>query len=58
MKKLTILLLLALTGCGVADRIGAGFSGYAEQCVDGVMYLQFTSGATVKYKRDGTIWTC
>jgi hypothetical protein len=32
-------------------------NGYAEVCIDGVIYLQFPSGATVKYNRDGSIAT-
>ena len=37
----------------VADRLGS-----SEICVDGVRYLQFPSGATVKYNKNGTIATC
>jgi hypothetical protein len=29
-----------------------------ETCIDGVKYLQFLSGATVKYMPDGRIATC
>lgn len=51
--------LLAVTGCGRLDRGIAGWTGKgAETCVDGVLYLQFTSGVTVKYKPDGTVATC
>jgi hypothetical protein len=54
MKYLLFLsLLLALSGCGRFDRFMAGITGDAsETCVDGVVYLQFTSGATVKYTYD------
>lgn len=61
MIKLTLLAVtvaLALPGCGKFDRGVAKITGSAEVCVDGVLYLQFTSGATVKYNRDGTIATC
>lgn len=61
MKKLIVLLLatLALTGCGRFDRWIAGWTGDGvETCVDGVKYLQFTSGVTVKYTREGKVWTC
>ena len=61
MKRLSILILgaLLLTGCGQFDRAKAKWTGDAsETCHDGVIYLQFTSGATVKYNKDGTIATC
>lgn len=57
--KITILLLtVLLTGCGWFDRVAATATGYASVCVDGVEYLQFTSGATVAYTPDGKIKTC
>lgn len=59
--KTTILILCAamtLSACGAADRMGATFTGYTRVCVDGVEYLQFTSGATVAYARDGKVKTC
>lgn len=53
------LTLLALTGCGKIDRLFAAWTGDAtETCHKGVKYLQFTSGATVMYKQDGTIAKC
>lgn len=51
-------ILLSLSACGNFERGVAKFKGHAQQCVDGVMYLQFASGATVKYRPDGRIWTC
>ena len=57
----TAILILAsalLTGCGWFDRVAAIATGYARVCVDGVEYLQFTSGATVAYTRDGKVKTC
>lgn len=59
--KITILLLLAVTalsGCGWFDRATATATGYARVCVDGVEYLQFTSGTTVAYSSDGKVKTC
>ncbi len=50
--------VFALTGCGWFDRVAATATGYARVCVDGVEYLQFTSGATVAYTRDGKVKTC
>jgi hypothetical protein len=55
---LALTVALSLSGCGKFDRGLAKITGSAEVCVDGVLYLQFTSGATVKYNRDGTIATC
>lgn len=56
---LTAMIILSLTGCGKADQLYAHYTGDAsETCHDGVMYLQFTSGASVKYTRDGKIATC
>ncbi len=46
---LIILVLLILTGCGTVSRMFAGWNGYSEICIDGVSYLQFTSGVSVKY---------
>ena len=40
------------------DRFGAALTGSAKSCIDGVEYLQFASGVTVKYNRDGSISTC
>lgn len=59
--KTAILILLAtaaMTGCGYIDRATATATGFARACVDGVEYLQFTSGATVAYTRDGKVKAC
>jgi len=50
--------VLNISSCGRFERGVAKVTGHAEQCIDGVKYLQFTSGASVKYRQDGTIWTC
>ena len=47
-----------LTACGAVDRGVASLTGHSVSCVDGVEYIQFTSGVTVKYKQDGTVSTC
>ena len=50
---------LALSGCGRIDRWWAGTTGQAvETCVDGVTYLQFTSGAAVKVDQEGKPVPC
>lgn len=60
MKSTSLILMAAamLTGCGWFDRATATATGYARMCVDGVEYLQFTSGATVAYTRDGKVKAC
>ena len=41
--------VVALSGCGWFDRNVAAVTGVATKtCVDGVSYLQFTSGATLQ----------
>lgn len=58
-RMLTMLVAtLALTGCGAWDRGVAQITGVAESCYAGVVYLQFTSGVTVKYDKSGKIITC
>jgi len=58
MRKLLLGLSLLTLGCGSLSRSCAKYFGYDEVCVDGVLYLQFTSGASVKYNPDGTVATC
>lgn len=61
MHKLILLLTATFlfTGCGKLQREVAGWTGDAyTTCIDGVNYLQFTSGTTVKYNPNGTISTC
>jgi hypothetical protein len=47
-----VLCILAV-GCGQFDRATATITGNSESCVDGVTYLQFTSGACVKVDING-----
>jgi uncharacterized protein YceK len=60
MKKLllAIAITIPLAGCGVWDRTVAHYTGYSELCVDGVTYIQFTSGAAAKQKLDGSLVAC
>lgn len=59
MKTLILLLsVFTLSGCGQIGKINAKLTGYDKSCIDGVVYLQFASGATVAYNTDGTIKTC
>ena len=56
---IVVLLVVSLTGCGWFDRSVAALTGGATKtCVDGVEYLQFTSGASVAYTREGKVKTC
>lgn len=55
---LTTALLLSLTGCGWFDRVTATITGIAHTCIDGVEYLQFSSGASVAYTPDGKVKAC
>ena len=63
MKRFILATLAAslLSGCaqGQWDRQMATWTGQpAKTCVDGVLYLQFTSGAAVAYTADGRVRTC
>jgi hypothetical protein len=62
MKKFTVLVCVIaglLSGCGKIDRVTSSFTGKpSEVCVDGVSYLQFTSGATVKLDINGKPVPC
>jgi ABC-type glycerol-3-phosphate transport system substrate-binding protein len=53
-----LILSLASAGCGGFDRAVAGLTGNAETCVRGVLYYQFTSGASVAYDRNGKVIPC
>ena len=54
-----IAVLVIVSGCGRFDRKYASITGKpAETCVDGVTYLQFTSGATVKVDLNGKPVAC
>ena len=52
------LLAIFLVSCGKVERMVASTTGYSEMCVDGVKYIQFTSGSSVKYRPDGSVATC
>lgn len=60
MKYLALTLVaLALTGCGKFDQLATTYTGDpAKICVDGVTYLQFTSGATVQVDVTGRPVAC
>lgn len=62
MTKIYLVALVSVvlfTGCGRIDRAVSGWTGDgSETCQDGVVYLQFTSGVTVKYLPNGKIATC
>ena len=63
MKKTSLIVAVvasfALSGCGWADRVAVFTTGTAsEVCQDGVLYLQFTSGVSVKYLPTGDVAQC
>ena len=58
MKYLVLTGFLLLTGCGSFYRFSAHITGYQRECVAGVYYLQFPSGATVEYTEEGKVKTC
>lgn len=63
MKYMKIIILvigvISVTGCGVVERMFAGVvGGGASTCFRGVMYVQFTSGASVAYNLDGSVKAC
>ncbi len=63
MKQMKTMLLLTcvliLPGCGAIDRFFASITGDGTPtCWEGVMYVQFTSGASVAYNKNGTIMNC
>lgn len=47
-----------ISSCGGYSRSVAIWSGYDKQCIDGVSYIQFSSGGTVQYGRDGKVVLC
>ena len=52
-------LVLSLASCGYIDRSLSTITGSASKiCVDGVTYLQFTSGATVQLDKTGKLVQC
>lgn len=59
MKVLFVVVLaLSLTACGKVSQMEAKLTGNAIECVQGVQYIQFSSGVTVMYNQDGSIKTC
>lgn len=59
--SLFLVLIIAIAiylSSGIFTRKVADLRGHATICVDGVNYIQFSSGASVKYNTDGTISTC
>lgn len=58
MKYFIVFSTVFLAGCGAYERSVAEWTGYSEICVDNVKYIQFTSGATVKYDQDGNVVKC
>lgn len=59
MKLLLSLILFSLVGCRDSGRMTLLMTGFMyERCVDGIVYIQFASGASVKYDKDGKPEQC
>lgn len=58
MKLFLLIAIFILNGCGNFSRSKAYVFGNSSECVEGVSYLQFPSGVTVQYGRDGKIKGC
>jgi hypothetical protein len=61
MNKMILIAALAatLTGCGWYERkVVANITGYSKTCVEGVTYLQFSSGVTPQLNIDGLPVAC
>jgi outer membrane lipopolysaccharide assembly protein LptE/RlpB len=51
--------VLMLSGCGWYERkVVANITGYTKICVEGVTYLQFSSGATPQVNLEGLPVAC
>jgi hypothetical protein len=55
---LAALAALMYMNSGHYIRQKAEILGHSVVCVDGVNYLQFSTGATVKLNKDGSVSTC
>jgi len=58
MKYLLLIALISLSGCGWFDKATAYTKGYSEHCINGVVYIQFTNGASVKYDKGNNVVEC
>jgi len=55
---IAVCLAVMLSACGAVDRQVASLTGYSKVCVDGVIYLQFTSGSAVQVDATGKPVVC
>lgn len=55
---IAIALIMSLSGCGHWSRVTAQITGYSEVCVQGVKYVQFSSGVSVLYDQTGKPLLC
>ena len=51
-------MVFMVSGCGKYERAVANVTGYSKQCIDGVSYIQFSSGATVQVDVNGKPIAC
>lgn len=53
-----VIVAAGISGCGQFSRNVAKVAGHSTVCVDGVTYLQFPSGVTIKVDRSGKPVPC
>ncbi|UZR29871.1 hypothetical protein [Methylococcus mesophilus] len=58
MRLILIAAMSVLSACAVGERINTAVTGHTTQCIDGVEYVQFPSGASVAYSPDGKVKGC
>lgn len=65
MIRIAMLVGIFLIGAGISfgcqratDQFNVNLEGYTTRCIDGVEYIVFSTGASVKYETDGGISTC
>lgn len=58
MRLILIAAMSVLSACAVGERINTAVTGHTTQCIDGVEYVQFPSGASVGYSPDGKVKAC
>jgi hypothetical protein len=58
MRLIFMTAMSVLSACSVGERINTAVTGHSTQCIDGVEYVQFASGASVAYTPDGKVKSC
>ena len=63
MKKIFYVIIMftlvcLITGCGHYKKAVAEYVRHSEECINGVKYYQFPTGASVAYDKTGHVVTC